>query len=87
MGADVHKLTERMLPGEINADLVGALKGLLERAERGEITAMAWAGVNPNDTTFTGWDGAGGTLFHMAASIGVLQWRFMQMIQDEADNG
>ena len=79
----VHKLTERLLPGEADAELVEALRNLLGRAERGEITGLAWAGCNANDSAFSGWRGAGGTLFHIGASIMVLQTRYSLMMMED----
>lgn len=79
----VHKLTEMLLPGEVDEELVEALRDLLARAERGEISGLAWAGCTPNDTAFSGWQGAGGTLFHIGASIMALQTRYALMMMDD----
>lgn len=81
----VYKLTERLLPGEADAELVEALENLLDRAKRGEITGLAWAGCSPNDSTFSGWQGAGGTMFHIGASILALQTRYALMMMDDDD--
>jgi len=78
----VHKLTERLLPGEADEELVEALRDLLARAERGEISGLAWAGCTPNDAAFSGWQGAGGTLFHIGASIMALQVRYAVMMME-----
>ena len=85
MMAEVHKLTERLLPGEADPELVEALRDLLARAERGEINGLAWAGCSPSDSTFNGWQGAGGTMFHIAAAILCLQSRYAMMMQEEAE--
>lgn len=80
----VHKLTERLLPGEANDDLVAELENLTERARKGEIAALAWAGVLGNDGLVNGWDGAGGTLFSLAASIMALHSRYaIYMVEDD----
>lgn len=78
----VHKLTERLLPGETDEELVEALRDLLARAERGEISGLAWAGCTPNDTAFSGWQGAGGTMYHIGASILALQTRYALMMME-----
>lgn len=74
--SNIHKLTEHALPGEVDAELVDAIRDLLGRAERGEITAAAWATVSPNGDTLSGWEGMAGTLHPLAAAIMCLQWRF-----------
>lgn len=80
----VHKLgTERLLPGEVNEDLVEALDGLLDRVKRGEITALAWAGITGNEHLFNGWDGSGGTIFTLGASISALGHRYTQFMMDD----
>lgn len=79
----VHKLTERLLPGEVDQDLIDALKGLVERAERGEIVAIAWAGVTGNNHIINGWDGAGGTLFPLGASVMALQSRYSSWLMED----
>lgn len=82
--ADVVKLTERLLPGESNVELVEALRDLTERAERGEIKALAWAGMTGNDHLFNGWDGAGGTLFNLGAAVMALHTRYaIFMMEDD----
>lgn len=78
----VHKLTERLLPGEADEELVAALSDLLARAERGEINGLAWAGCAPNDVAFSGWQGTGGTLFHIGACIMALQTRYSLMMME-----
>ena len=78
----VHKLTGRLLPGEADEELVDALRDLLARAERGEISGLAWAGCAPNDCTFSGWQGAGGTMFNIGASIMALQTRYSLMMME-----
>jgi len=77
--SNIHKLTDTPLPGEVNDDLVEALEGLIKRAKQGEIQAIAWAGWTnaESDTLFTGWDGAGGTSFHLGAAVGALNTRYM----------
>lgn len=79
----IHKLTERLLPGEANEDLVEALEGLTERARRGEIKGLAWAGLTGNDHLFNGWDGAGGTIFPLGASIMALHSRYADYMMDD----
>lgn len=80
----IHKLTERLLPGEANEDLVAALESLLDRAKKGEITGLAWAGVTGNNHLMNGWDGAGGTVFSLGASIMALHSRYTTfMMEDE----
>jgi hypothetical protein len=80
----VHKLTGRLLPGEANQDLIEALEGLVERAKKGEITGLAWAGVTGNDHLINGWEGPGGTVFTIGASIMALNSRYAAfMMGDE----
>jgi hypothetical protein len=76
MSGNIVKLTGHALPGEVDADLVQVAQDLLDRIKRGEITAMAWALVSPNDDTHTGWEGAGGTRYALASAIMCLQWRY-----------
>jgi hypothetical protein len=78
----VHKLTDRLLPGEADADLITALEDLTERARRGEITGLAWAGCGADDSVFSGWQSAGGTMFLIGASILALQVRYGAMMMD-----
>jgi hypothetical protein len=80
--SEIHKLTDRLLPGEPDSELVEALRDLLARAERGEISGLAWAACTPNDDAFSGWQGAGGTTFALGASIMALQTRFALMMMD-----
>lgn len=75
--------TQRLLPGEVNTDLVEALDDLKRRAERGELTALAWAGVTGNRHLVTGWDGAGGTIFDLAAAIMTLHSRYGEFIRED----
>lgn len=79
----VHKLTEHLLPGEADAELVEALESLVDRAKRGEIKAVAWAGVTGNDHLVTGWDGAGGTVFSLGSAVMCLQSRFADFIMED----
>jgi hypothetical protein len=58
---------------------------LLVRAECGEISGLAWAGCTPNDTAFSGRQGAGGAIFHIGASILALQTRFSLMMMEPED--
>lgn len=83
MSADVVKLTEHLLPDERNDELCEALRNLLDRAERGEIIALAWAGYSREDVVFNGWDGAGGTMFQTAAAIMTLHTRYSQMMMGD----
>jgi hypothetical protein len=85
MSAEVVKLTERLLPGEVSEDIVAAIEGLLARAKSGEISAFAWAGYATNDATFNGWESEGGTMFQLGASIMVLQSRYANMMQEDAE--
>lgn len=85
MSAEVVKLTGRLLPGEVSEDIVVAIEGLLARAKAGEISAFAWAGYATNDATFNGWEGEGGTMFQLGASIMVLQSRYANMMQEDAE--
>jgi hypothetical protein len=78
----IHKLTEVLLPGEADAQVVEALRDLLARAERGEISGIAWAGCAPNETAFNGWQGAAGTMFHLGAGIMMLHARYAEMMQE-----
>lgn len=82
MSAEVVKLTERLLPGEADQGLCEALRDLLGRAERGEITALAWVGYRPNDSLFHAWEAAGGTMFQLGAGIMCLQARYALMMSE-----
>ena len=75
--------TERLLPGEINDDLVEAIESLLDRAKKGELKALAWAGVTGNEHLVTGWEGAGGTMFNVAAGISCLNHRYAEFIMED----
>jgi hypothetical protein len=79
----IHKLTERLLPGEVDALVVETLRDLLARAERGEITAIAFAGAEPNGGAFHGWEGSGGTSLHLGAAILGLQVRYALQMTDD----
>lgn len=78
--SDVHKLTEHLLPGEVEPALVEALEELLEQAKRGELTALAWASVRTNNYISNGWEGAGGTLFPLGAAVMCLQTRYANLM-------
>lgn len=79
---NVHKLTDHVLEGEADQDLVDALRDLLKRAEQGEINGLAWAGCSPNGDAFTGWQGAGGTMYAVGAAIMALQARYSMMMTE-----
>ena len=80
--SDIHKLTERLLPGETNTDLVDALERLTEQARKGEITAVAWACTKTNGHVANGWEGAGGTMFPLGAAIMTLHARYADMMME-----
>ena len=78
--SNIHKLTGCALPGEVNEDLVAALRDLLARAERGEIVSAAWAHYSGtvNDVTATGWEAMGGTMFQLHSAISMLSFRYAE---------
>lgn len=81
----VHKLTGACLPGEANDDLVAALERLADRARRGEITSLAWAGWTGrvSDTLITGWEGEGGSQFAVCAAINILNISYSAGLMDQ----
>lgn len=83
--SNVHKLTGQPLPGEVNADLINALRDILARAERGEITSAAWVHCSGpvNDTVATGWEGAGGSSFALHSGITTLCHRFTASLSED----
>ncbi len=85
--SNVHKLTAAPLPGECNEELISALRDLVDRAEKGEIQAAAWAGYtnSHNDTIFTGWDGAGKTMFQLCAAVSMLDSRYREFLMSEPE--
>lgn len=85
MTDNIVKLTDRLLPGEVNSDLVEALERLLEQVKAGEIIGLSWAGARADDSIMTGWDGAGGTMWKMNAAITVLQARFANMMLEDEE--
>ncbi len=80
MSDNVIPLRGERLPGEPYADLVVCLEGLLERARRGEIIAIGYATVSPDDVFGTGWDGAGGTRNGLGMAIAALGVRYPMAI-------
>jgi hypothetical protein len=81
----IHKLTEILLPGEADAQVVEALRDLLARAERGEISGIAWAGCAPNKTVFVGWTGAGDATLQLGASVMLLHVDYAMMLREIAE--
>lgn len=79
----VVKLGGRLLPGEHNQELVDALEELTERARRGEIIGLAWAGVTGNRNLINGWDGSGGTIFDLGAGIMALHSRYANYMMED----
>jgi hypothetical protein len=83
----IVRLTDRMMAGDINQDIVTLLEQLLDRAKRGEIDGIAYATSAPNDVCATGWDGSGGTMFRLHSAVSTLHHRFNDMVaygdQDE----
>lgn len=75
--------TERLLPGEVNNDLVEELEDLTERARRGEIIGLAWAGLTGNRHIISGWDGPGGTIFDMGAAVMCLHSRYAEYLRED----
>lgn len=80
---NVHKLTERLLPGEADPELIAALEDLTERARRGELTGLAWAGVTGNRHLINGWEGTAETLFDLGAGIMALHARYADYMTDD----
>lgn len=58
----------------VNEVLVGHLKEMLERAERGDIIAAAFALVGPEKIS-TGWTGANGCFDRICSGALTLNWR------------
>lgn len=79
----IHKLTANLLPDEVNTDLIDVLEDLLDRTKRGEIVSLAWAGVKRNDDLISGWEGSGGTIWQIAASIMVLHSRYASYMEED----
>lgn len=63
----IFSLTGAPLPGDPVPQVVDMLRDLVARAERGEIVAMAYAGIGGNADVFAGWEGA-----HAAALGGAI---------------
>lgn len=78
----IHKLTADLLPDEVNTDLIAALEDLMDQAKKGEVIALAWAGVKRNDDLISGWEGSGGTIWQTGASIMVLHSRYASYMKD-----
>lgn len=72
----VHKLTDVLLPGEADDDLVKMLEDLTDRARCGELTAVAWTATRADGGIANGWECAGGTMFGIAAGILALHGRY-----------
>jgi len=45
----------QIVPGEPNADAIEMLRSYLEQAERGEISAVAFAAIRPNNVPVVAW--------------------------------
>lgn len=73
----VVKLTDTLLPGELDAAVVDDLRDCAERAERGEILGFAIVEVLPNQCINTNWAGSGVHRSDMLAGLAVLQQRLV----------
>lgn len=63
-------------PGEPVPDVVEAFEDMLERAKKGEITAVAMAYTVMNGATGSRWAGGHGTRHELATAIMVLNYRY-----------
>lgn len=59
-------------------DVVAVLEHLLQRAKDGDLQSLAYATVNADGTTGTGWEGVNTTRFPMGYAISMLQARYYQ---------
>ena len=79
---EVHAVFGQPLPQEIREDLVDMLRGLLERVESGEITAVGYAAARADGGYSTGWDGGCGTRGGLASAIMALNHRYAANLAD-----
>jgi hypothetical protein len=72
--------------GEPSREIVETLSDLLERAKRGEISAIAYATIAPSGSCGTGWDGIQGTRNPLSSVIMMLQHRYAAaLLQPESE--
>lgn len=77
MSDNVVKLKpEETLPNEADPEIVAKLEELLELAKSGELRAIAYATVRPNNMLGTGWIGTAGTRYPVAGAVGMLHTRY-----------
>lgn len=76
MSDNVIALNGNAPPGKPVPDVVDMLAGLLIRAQKGEITAIAIAQRDGAGNLTSAWAGNGGTATDLLASITLLQHRF-----------
>jgi hypothetical protein len=70
-------VADAMVPGVANEKIVALLRGCLERAERGEVSAIAIAAVEPGSAYWTVWEASCGPL-RLVGSIALLQAEVIQ---------
>ena len=81
---EVHRIGPgRLLPGDVDPDIVQLCENLLEQARRGEIGAIAYAAVRADDQAFkTDWEGGGYYDLSLQAGVSILFHRVTQdMVQ------
>lgn len=74
--AEVVAFHGGVVAGEPSPDIIQTLEMLLDRAKRGELSAIAYATVSPSGTKGTGWDGIQGTRDPLSSVIMMLQHRY-----------
>lgn len=74
--SEVVSIHGHSVPGEPEPGVVEALEYLLERAKRGDLTAVAYATVALSGAQATGWAGGSGTRHPLASTIMMLNHRY-----------
>lgn len=73
--AEIRAIHGGSIPGKADADIVETLERLLDEARQGDITAIAYAVVRP-DEIGTGWTGGAGTRDGIGMAISLLAARY-----------
>lgn len=70
--------------GEPDADVVEVCRDLLARAERGEISGIAYAICAPNQNHGVAWSGGAGTRHLLSSGILMLSQRYASALLERA---
>jgi hypothetical protein len=68
--------------GRVNQELVEMLRDLMERAEQGQIAALAYAATDGDDLLQSGWESGGHNLL-LSSSIAVLNTRYQNVLLED----